>query len=330
MMRRDYYITSNARIRRKDNTIFYESDTNSRYIPINDIDAIYCLGEIDFNSKALNFLSENNITVHLFNYYGYYTGSFYPREYLPSGFLLVKQVGKYTNYEERVKIAKEIIRTASFNILKNIRYYSNRKEGLQETITKIEQERERLEAVQDIETLMGVEGRIRDTYYNAFSTIIDGKFEFTKRQKNPPDNAMNALISFGNSLMYATTLGEIYHTQLNPTISYLHEPGVRRFSLSLDISEVFKPIIIDRIIFSIINEGRIKENHFEKELNFCYLNESGRKIFLQEYNDKLQTTIKHRKLDKNVSYKTLIRLECYRLVKHISDIEQYEGFKAWW
>jgi len=329
-MKRDYYIMSNARIRRKDNTILYESEDNKKYIPINDINAIYCFGEVDFNSKAINFLSENNITIHLFNYYGYYTGSFYPREYLPSGFLLVKQVEKYTNYEERMKIAKEIIKTASFNILKNVRYYSNRKDGLKDTIKKIEFEREKIDDAGDIQTLMGIEGRIRDTYYSAFNIITNGKFEFTKRQKNPPDNAMNALISFGNSLMYSTVLGEIYHTQLNPTISYLHEPGVRRFSLSLDISEIFKPIIVDRIIFSLINEGSIKESHFTKELNFCHLNETGKKIFLREYNDKLQTTIKHRKLDRSVSYKTLIRLECYRLVKHIADIEEYEGFKMWW
>jgi CRISP-associated protein Cas1 len=57
------------------------------------------------------------------------------------------------------------------------------------------------------------------------------------------------LISFGNSLLYATTLSEIYRTQLNPTVSFLHEPSARRYSLSLDLSEIFKPIIVDRTIF---------------------------------------------------------------------------------
>lgn len=68
---------------------------------------------------------------------------------------------------------------------------------------------------------------------------------------HPPDNMINSLISFVNTLIYTKVLSEIYHTQLNPTISYLHEPGVRRFSLSLDIAEVFKPLIGDRLIFTV-------------------------------------------------------------------------------
>ncbi len=329
-MKRNYYITTSGRIKRKDNTVLFETDNDSKFIPINDIEAIYCLGEVDFNSKAINYLAQNNITLHLFNYYGYYAGSFYPREYLPSGFLLVKQVEKYINSNERLKIAKEFVETATFNILRNVKYHSNRKENLEEVIEKIEEERAKIAGACGIDELMGIEGRIRDTYYSAFPIITGERFEFTKREKNPPNNAMNALISFSNSLIYATVLGEIYHTQLNPTISYLHEPGTRRFSLSLDISEVFKPIIIDRIIFKLINERIIKENHFTTALNFCHLNDAGKKVLLKEYDEKLNTTIQHRRLDRSVSYRTLIRLECYKLVKHISNIEPYEGFKMWW
>lgn len=329
-MKRDYYILNNAKLRRKDNTVYYESEKGTRHLPINDIESIYCFGETEFNSRLINYFAENQVTIHLFNYYGYYTGSFYPREYLPSGFLLVKQVEKYSNPETRLRIAREFIESASFNILKNIKYYCKRKEGLEESIEMIEREREKIESVPDIQSLMGIEGRIREKYYNTFETITGGKFEFTKRIKRPPDNAMNALISFGNSLMYSTVLSQLYHTQLNPTISYLHEPGVRRFSLSLDISEIFKPIIVDRIIFKLINDGMIKESHFNTELNFCHLNESGRSIFLREYDERLSTTINHRKLERSVSYKTLVKLECYKLIKHLSDIESYEGFKMWW
>ncbi len=328
-MKRNYYIFNNGRVKRKDNTIFFESDEGRKVLPVNDIEALYIFGEVDFNSKALNFLSQNNITVHMFNYYGFYTGSFYPREYLPSGFLLVKQVQKYSNSRQRLVIAKEFINTATFNILKNVKYYSRKKE-LEGVIQKIEAEREAIEGAEDIPQLMGIEGRIRECYYSAFNTITDGKFEFEKRIKNPPDNAMNALISFGNSLMYSTVLSEIYRTQLNPTISYLHEPGERRFSLSLDISEVFKPMIVDRIIFKLINENIVKEKDFFEELNYCYLDERGRKVFIQEYDSKLASTIQHRKLNRSVSYRQLIRLECYRLIKHITGIEKYEGFKAWW
>lgn len=242
-MKRNYYIASDGRIRRKDNTIFFESNNMKKYLPLTDIEALYLLGEIDINSKALNFLAQNNITVHLFNYYGFYTGSFYPREYLPSGFCTVNQVKKYLDHNERLNIAAKIIEAASFNILKNLRYYNSRRNNrLDATIKKIEQERENIRNIASIDELMGIEGRIRDAYYEAFPIITKGKFKLGKRVKRPPNNAMNTLISFGNSLIYTTVLSEIYHTQLNPTVSFLHQPGERRFSLSLDISEIFKPV----------------------------------------------------------------------------------------
>jgi len=215
--------------------------------------------------------------------------------------------------------------------LKNLKYYNYRRDGnLNDIISQIEKERDRFDVINDIQVLMGTEGRIRDLYYNGFNTITKGNFKIRKRVKRPPDNPMNTLISFGNSLIYTTVLSEIYHTQLNPTISYLHQPGERRFSLSLDISEIFKPIIVDRIIFKLINESMIDESHFTEELNFCHLNEKGRKIFLKQYDEKLNSVIKHRDLERTVSYRRLIRLECYKLIKHINNIKEYKGLKMWW
>lgn len=82
---------------------------------------------------------------------------------------------------------------------------------------------------------------------------MNQEIDFKKRVMHPPDNMINSLISYVNSLIYAKILSEVYHTQLNPTISYLHEPGVRRYSLCLDVSEIFKPLIGDRLIFSFTN-----------------------------------------------------------------------------
>jgi len=81
---------------------------------------------------------------------------------------------------------------------------------------------------------------MRERYYHAWRHILAEGWAFTQRVRRPPDNEINALISFGNSMLYTVCLSEIYRTQLTPTISYLHEPGARRFSLALDISEIFK------------------------------------------------------------------------------------------
>lgn len=166
-------------------------------------------------------------------------------------------------------------------------------------------------------------------YYDAFGLIIND-FEMGNREKQPPSNEVNALISFGNMVCYTLCLDQIYHTQLNPTISFLHEPGARRYSLALDLAEVFKPILVDRLIFSLLNKKQIQSKDFDKKLNGCFLKESGKKTFMQAWDEKLKETIMHRSLKKKVSYKHLVRLECYKLVKHILKIEEYKPFKIWW
>jgi CRISPR-associated protein Cas1 len=325
---RDYYIVRGGRIKREQNTVYIESsDGEKKAIPVNDVQALYVLGEVDVNSKLLVFLSQHGIPMHIFNYYGYYSGTYYPRERLLSGFLIVKQVQHYLDERNRLRLAKEFIEAACDNILSNLQYYQRRGKDIEDRILGIQDERGRIAGACTIAELMGAEGRIRDKYYSSFSTILRKGFELETRVRNPPDNMINCLLSFGNSLLYTTVLTEIYHTQLNPTVSFLHEPGERRYSLSLDLSEVFKPIIADRVIFNLVNNRLIKPEHFHEELNSCYLNDHGRRIFLREYDDKLKTTIKHVKLGRHVSYQRLIRLECYKLVRHLLGEAEYKGFR---
>lgn len=176
---------------------------------------------------------------------------------------------------------------------------------------------------------MGIEGNIRKHYYTAFDTIID-TFKMGQRTKLPPENEVNALISFGNMMCYTETLRAIHQTQLNPTISFLHTPGERRYSLCLDISEIFKPIIVDRVIFKVLNKQIIQTQHFEHKLNSCLLNNHGKKIYIRALEERYNETFRHRALGRNVSYRHLIKLECYKLIKDILGIEEYKPFKMYW
>lgn len=309
----------------------FEVDSkDKRVVPIDDVDSLMIFSEINFNARFLDFLTRHKIPAHLFNYYGHYNGTYYPRDYLLSGFLLVEQVTHYKHPSKRLILAKNLIEGGASNMLRNLKYYHDRAADLTVYIQKIERLQESIDTTSDIGELMGIEGNIRKVYYASFTDILGNKYDFDQRVKNPPDNAVNALISFGNSLVYTTCLTEIYRTQLSPLISFLHQPGQRRFSLALDLAEIFKPILSDRVLFSCLNQQRIKPTDFNRDLNFCHLSEKGRKTFVKAYEEKLNTTIEHRKLKRKVSYRRLIRLECYKLVKHITGAEEYEPFKAWW
>ncbi len=331
-MKQSYYLYKSGRLQRKDNTLeITYKDNTKKVIPIERVEDIYVMTEFDFNTALLNFLSQYGIKIHFFNYYGFYTGTYYPKETLVSGKLLIKQVEHYTDNEKRLKIAKAFIDSASYNIHRNLIYYKNRGKDLEEYIKEIEYFRKQIDKCKDVSELMGIEGNIRKVYYSSWNNIINQDIKFEKRVKNPPDNAINSLISYVNTIIYTRVLSEIYKTQLNPTISYLHEPSERRFSLCLDIAEIFKPIIGDRLIFSMLNKNQITEKDFENGLNFLYIKDKARKEITRELDKRLQTTIKHKTLDREVSYEYLMRLEVYKLIKYlIGDEGKYEGFKMWW
>lgn len=330
-MKQSFYVYNNGDLKRKDNTLQFTSyEGQKRDIPIEKISDIYVMSEMSFNTAFINYISQYGITMHFFNHYNYYVGSYYPKESLLAGQLLVKQVEYYQDYEKRLTLAKKFIEAAADNIYRNLRYYNGRGKDVSEAMQEIDYFRRQLSKAETIEGLMGLEGNIRKIYYAAWNKIVNQEINFEKRVMHPPDNMINSLISFVNSLIYAKTLSEVYRTQLNPTISYLHEPGARRFSLCLDLSEVFKPLIADRLIFSLLNRNQITEDSFTKELNFLHLKKEASQLIVTELEARLKKTIMHRNLGRQVSYQYLIRLEAYKLIKHLIGEKEYEGFRIWW
>ena len=334
-MKKTYHIFNGGRLSRDDNTLKFTpvndkgEEEKPRFLPVENVEDLYMFGSVDANSALYNFLGQNQIAVHFFDYYENYTGSFMPRDQLLAGKVIVAQVQANTDKRKRLHIAQSILEGASHNMLSNLKYYSRRGKELEPLITQIEELRTKLGDTTDIEMLMGIEGNIRKTYYDGFDIIIND-FEMGERTMQPPKNEVNSLISFGNMMCYSQCLRAIHQTQLNPTISYLHTPGERRYSLSLDLAEVFKPVIVDRTIFRVLNKRELKKEDFDVQLNRVLIKESGKKKFITAFENHLTETIKHKTLNRDVSYKHLIKLECYKLIKHILGIDEYKPFKMSW
>ncbi|MGH7885417.1 MAG: type I-B CRISPR-associated endonuclease Cas1b, partial [Thermodesulfobacteriota bacterium] len=277
------FIFSNGDLKRKQNTLYFENEAGEKkYIPVEGTQELMVFGEVNLNKKFLDFASQNQMILHFFNYYGYYSGSYYPREHLNSGHMILKQAEVYLDPERRLEIAKKFVDGAVKNILKVVDYYARRKdnEKIKDISSHINELHLKIAGQDSTESLMAIEGNIRDKYYSAFDEIVeDDNFKFESRSRRPPKNRINALISFGNSLLYTTALSEIYKTHLDPRIGFLHTTNFRRFSLNLDIAEVFKPVFVDRMLFSLINKGELKSSHFEKRMGGVVMNEGGMKIF---------------------------------------------------
>jgi len=329
VVKKTFYIFTDGELKRKDNTLQFITDEEKKTIPVEVVDSIFVFSELTLNKRLLEFLTKKHIPIHFFNRYGYYQGTYYPREYMNSGYVILKQAEYYLDSERRLFLAKSFVEGAIRNMVFNLRVYSSRGKELAEEIEKLELMMSEIWSVHDTNELMSVEGRAREIYYSCFDRITgNDDFSFEVRTRRPPRNRMNALISFGNSLLYVTVLSEIYRTHLDPRIGYLHETNERSFTLNLDIAEVFKPLIVDRVIFSLINRGQIRADDFSRELDGIYLKEKGNRKFIEAFESRLKETITHKRLKKKVSYRRLIRLECYKLIKHIMQDEVYKPFVA--
>jgi len=321
------YITSMGELTRKDNSLCFRKEGKNVYIPVENTKEIYCLNEISINTKLLDFLSRNNIVVHFFNYYEGYNGTFYPKNQYNSGRLLIKQVEKYNL--SRLVVAKAIVKAIGENIEEVLyHYYKHNKKDVKGTIDWIRKEFTlKIDNANNIKEVMAIEGEVWQKFYSNFKYFLPEDFIMNKRVRRPPDNPINAMISFGNTLLYTKTISAIYRTHLDQRISFLHEPSEGRFSLSLDISEAFKPVIVYKTIFDLVNNKKITvSKHFDKKVNYCLLNEEGRNIFISAFEERLESVFIHPTLKRKVSYRTAIKLDCYKLIKFILEDKDFSPF----
>jgi CRISPR-associated protein Cas1 len=330
-MNDNYHIFSDGRLERHNDTVrLVTEEDEKKYLPIENAEALFLHGQIDYNTRLMSFLNDEGVAMHVFGWNDYYAGSMMPERGQTSGQTLVEQVRAYDDPEHRQSLARKFIQGSIHNMRANVKYYDGREYDFGGVLSQLETQANALEKGMDTDVLMGVEATARRAYYSIFDTVLPDGFVFGGRQYNPPNNEVNSLISFGNSLVYANIVSAIRATALDPAVSFLHEPGERRYSLALDIADLFKPLLADRVIFRVVNRNQLSLDEFESELNSCLLAESGRQTFSKAFEETLEETIEHPTLNRKVSYQYLLRIEAYKLKKHLLTGEEYVPFERWW
>ena len=211
----------------------------------------------------------------------------------------------------------------------NLKYYDKqeKKDKYSEAIKKLYRLKSEVKKTEDYRELLVLEARVRQTYYGCFDEFISREdFVFGSRSRKPPKTNVNAMLSFGNTVLYNLIETEICKTPLDVRIGFLHATNKRRASLNLDIAELFKPLIVDRVIFSLINRGAVSSKHFKAfENGAVYLTDEGKRIFLEAFYSKLETVITVK--DRKMSYNSVITDEIRKLTRHLRDGESYKAFR---
>ena len=326
-MKKNLHITKNAVLKREKNTlvVLHKEDEKliKNVIPVEKLSSIYISGSVTIKAGALKMLLKLGIPIHYLSSEGEYLGTVWPREYLLAGIVVVRQSQFYLDSSKRIELAKKFVLGSYLNMVNNLKEYASRSDQIKESITDMQALTIGIMNAKSIDELMAYEGNIREIYYKAWNNFLPQEFSFDKRTRMPPKSMINAMISFGNSLTYSVCLSEIYRTPLSPVISFLHEPSERRFSLSLDLAEIFKPILTDKTIFYLINKKIIDHNYFSVEAGFYFLNERGKKLFIEEFEKRLNQTIETPSGNK-ISIQKAIKVEAYKIIKHLLGIKEYQ------
>ena len=305
-------------------------DGEMKHLPVESIGALYLHGQITFNTRALGLLNEHGVAVHVFGWKDYYRGSYLPKRTHLSGNTVVEQVLAYDDHDRRLGISQSLIQASIHNMRANLVYYNARDRQFDAALDRLASLKTEAGDCEDIDVLRGIEATARKTYYACFDAILREPFTLDRREYNPPTSETNALISFLNAMVYTTCVSAIRKTALDPTIGFMHEPGERRFTLSLDIADIYKPILADRVLFRLVNRQQVGLDDFETDLEGCLLTEDGRLTVLAEYEDTLDRTVEHPRLKRKVSYKTLVQTDVYSLKKHVLTGEPYRPTERWW
>lgn len=298
------------------------------YIPIEQIDTLICFGEITINKRTLSLLNKHNIVILFFNFYGQYIGKFTPKQYL-NGKILINQIHAFENTTIRNQIAYTMIVSSLKNCLALLKYYNKKQFPLLPHIIEIEKIIGQCKN-QSVEILLLLEAQAKKIYFSGFDIILEKeKFHFEKRSKNPPQNEINALLSYGYSLLYANYLSVIDRSRLLSQISFVHSLTKCSESLQFDLADILKPVLIDRLVLSLCRHKSLKKEYFDYKSDRCYLNKKGAKFFIEKYENYLLKTIKIN--NRYYSYRNLISREVHLLSNYIAkETNDYKPYIMKW
>ena len=323
-------VLSDGVLRQKDYSLYFDGETQDYDIPLMSIDMLNIYSSVIFDAGFLEKALEYGIYINLFDRHGHLTGRFVPNGALKAPVVTHEQLKAYYDEAQRLALAKQFVLAAIHNARIVIRYYN--KQGPNDvyalSLGSINHIADEIKACEDYNRLMLLEAQAKKEYYGCFDFFIKSDaFFFEKRTRKPPENEINAMISFGNTVLYNMIAFKINKSPLDIRIGFLHATnGFRKESLNLDVAEIFKPLIVDRVILSMVNLRTIRPEHFYREKDGAvYLNAEGKRLFLKGLYQKLDegVTVEGRRM----TYDMLMNEEVRKLTRRFRSDETYKAYR---
>ncbi len=326
------------------------SEARKVTIPLMKVEQVVVMGDSTVTSPALVALLDQNADICYCDFWGRFKGRLAPAV-SKNVFVRAAQFRSHEQYRQRVALAARFVRGKLHNertlLLRSQRTLSpgttaDEVAAAAETIGRIIEEVDRLEIEEDgpldparpqlqsaLGTLQGLEGAAAAAFFRGFRRLLKQELGFDGRQRRPPTDPVNGLLSFGYTLLMNQILSAAQIVGFDPYIGYLHSQGYGKPALALDLMEEMRTPIVDSTVLSVINKQMLQRKHFDERLGVYQLTASGRKIFLQQFEARLNTEIHHPVFGYKATYRRCLELQARLLAKYLmGEIPTYRPFQV--
>lgn len=297
-------------------------------MPGHQLRAIYCYGAVQVTAQAVQTALELDIDISYFSPAGRFLGLL--RGLPTSG--VDARMGQYEFFQKevvRLRLAREVI----WAKIHNQRVLMMRNgDAPKSVIDRMAALRDGVADVEDLTQLLGYEGMAASLYFQHFTTMLKSRgeswrFEFNGRNKRPPRDPVNALLSLAYSMLAKELTGVCHAVGLDPFLGFLHQPRYGRPALALDLMEEFRPLIADSVVISLINRGELGVDDFVRSANGTFLKDAGRRAFWEAYFRRMDTDVSHPEFGYKMSYRRMLEVQARQLWRFLrGEASGYHGF----
>ena len=323
-----YVTDERAFVRKNGGVLVVKLEEGSRTVPLAQVTQVVCCGDVSWSGAALRELAEEGIGVAYVGPHGQWVGRWEP----PEGKAVLLRRAQFRAADDEaitLAIARAIV-TGKLRNSRSLLMRARRDGSLAGTdeIDAIEGLQDRIGGATTLDQLRGLEGESAARYFAAYGRLISVQgFHFERRMRRPPPDPINAMLSFGYTLLAHAVATAVHCVGFDAHVGFLHAVRYGRESLALDLQEEFRSVVVDALVAALVHKRMIQPGDFTQDATSCRLSDAGRRTFIEQFERKLESEVVHPVLRDRVTHRRAIELQARVLAKFLTgELPAYVSF----
>ncbi|VTR99200.1 CRISPR-associated endonuclease Cas4g/Cas1g [Tuwongella immobilis] len=295
---------------------------------LKDLAAVCLYGPVQVSTQLMHELLSREVPICYFSTGGWFQGvaSGLPHKNIE---LRIRQHAIAADPVQALRLARRFVSGKIRNCRTLLR--RNTSQPMDRLLAACQEAADQAERATSLDSLLGIEGMAAKRYFEGFATLLSETrgFQLDGRNRRPPTDPVNAVLSYGYSLLAREMTSAIMASGLDPYLGFLHQPRYGRPALALDLCEEFRPILVDSVVLSLINTGELKPEHFVSRAGSVALKPNGKRAVLAAWERRLNSEVTHPIFGYSISYRRILMVQA-RLVARVltGEFPEYPAFKT--